>query len=140
MATLTETPEVREKYLRRCIQNRASPYYDLALNNLAYDLIRMNRHAEALPLAEEAVNLRPSNDKYHHTLSEAYKGLGQYDKAMEQILLASTIAPDDPNHMLVQGEILMAQGETKPGYNLIVKALPNLSGNWRDRAMKVLKR
>lgn len=140
MATLTETPEVREPYLRRCLKNRESPLYDVAANNLAYDLIRMNRPAEALTLAEEAVNLRPSNDKYHHTLAEAYKGLGQYDKAMEQILLASTIDPDDPNHTLVQGEILVAQGETKPGYNLIVKALPNLTGEWRERALKALKR
>lgn len=140
MATLTETPEVREKYLRRCIQNTTNPLYHVALNNLAYDLIRMNRPAEALPLAEEALNLRPSNDKYHHTLAEAYKDLGQYDKAMEQILLASTIDPDDPNHTLVQGEILVAQGETKPGYNLIVKALPNLTGEWRERALKALKR
>ncbi len=140
MATLAETPEVREKYLRRCLQNRSSPFYDAVLNNLAYDLTRMKRYAEAVPMADEAVNLRPSSDKYHHTLAEAYKGLGQYDKAMEQILLASTIDPNDPNHKLVQGEILIAQGDNKAGNDLIVKALPNLTGEWRDRALKILKR
>ena len=140
LATLSETPEVREKYLRRCLENQTHPLYGTAVNNLAYDLIRMRRYAEAQTLAEEAVNLLPSDDKRHHTLAEAYKGLGQYDKAMEQILLASTIAPDDANHTLVQGEILMAQGATESGYSLIVKALPNLSGEWRDRALKALKR
>jgi tetratricopeptide (TPR) repeat protein len=140
MATLTEIPEIRETYLRRCLQNKSHPLYGVAVNNLAYDLIQMNRYAEAVPLAEEAVNLQPSNDKYHHTLAEAYKGLGQYDKALEQISLASTIAPDDANHALIHGEILIAKGESKPGYSLIVKALPNLSGEWRDRALKLLKR
>ena len=140
LATLNETPEVREKYLRRCLENRTHPLYGTAVNNLAYDLIRMNRYAEARALAEEAVNLLPSDDKRHHTLAEAYKGLGQYDKAMEQILLASTIAPDDANHTLVRGEILIAQGDTKKGYGLVVKILPSLSGEWRDRALKVLKK
>ncbi len=140
MASLMDTPEARETYLRRCLKNRDNPLYDVALNNLAYDLVRMGRFTEAMTLAQEAVNLKPSNDKYHHTLAEACKGLGQYDKAMEHILLASTIDPDDANHTLVQGEILIAQGQAKNGFDLAVKALPNLSGEWRERALKVLKR
>jgi Tfp pilus assembly protein PilF len=140
LATLNETPQIREKYLRRCLENRTHPLYGTAVNNLAYDLIRMRRYAEARTLAEEAVNLLPSDDKRHHTLAEAYKGLGQYDKAMEQIMLASTIAPDDANHTLVQGEILIAQGDAKKGYGLVVKILPSLSDEWRDRALKILKK
>lgn len=41
--------------------------------------------ANALPLLEQAVSIRPGLDLYHATLAETYAGLGQKDRALKEL-------------------------------------------------------
>ncbi|GIJ45345.1 hypothetical protein Val02_22310 [Virgisporangium aliadipatigenens] len=52
------------------------------LNNYAYALGVAGRWAEALPVIEEALDVRPT-DLYRLTLAETYEGLGRDDEAAE---------------------------------------------------------
>jgi predicted Zn-dependent protease len=68
------------------------PDHVLALNNLAFALIKANK-PEALPLAERAVKLAPRLPQALDTLAMAHAAQGQPDKAIEWQRKAVELAP-----------------------------------------------
>jgi tetratricopeptide (TPR) repeat protein len=65
------------------------------LNNLAYVLSKgLGRHAEALPMAERAVEREPTNPNVLDTLGAVQLELGQLDKAEELFNRARNLTPD----------------------------------------------
>ena len=61
---------------------------------IAYELIRDGRHAEALPYAEKAVQLAPGLFAAHNAYGRALFETGQVDKGIAELEEAVRLAPD----------------------------------------------
>ena len=66
-----------------------------ALNNLAWELVKlpggeMSGYRKALRYSEEACQLEPKNGRLLNTLGVAYYRVGNYEKALETLLVART--------------------------------------------------
>ncbi len=62
-------------------------------NNLAYTLTKhLNRHQDALPLAQAAVAAEPANPNFLDTLGTVYLALGNLNKAEETLLAGRDVA------------------------------------------------
>jgi putative PEP-CTERM system TPR-repeat lipoprotein len=72
---------------------KEDPENVLALNNLASTLTASGKPG-AVPFAEKAVSLAPSNGLFHDTLAFAYAAGGQLDKALATQKRAVELAPD----------------------------------------------
>ena len=140
MSSIMTLPEAREPYLRSAVIRTNAPLYYIVANNLAYTLVEQKRYNDALPYAEQSIEANPSYDKSRHTYAEALLGTDLLEKAEQQAQMSITLAPDDPNHVLLMAEIKLAQGQNKEADRLANKALPKLKGQWRLRAQKLLKK
>src|SRR5438067_6902877 len=68
-------------------------------------------HAKAIELIGRAVVLRPNAAALHANLAEAYRALGQHDRAAGCCRMALRLAPDFPEAHCNLGLALQGQGK-----------------------------
>lgn len=82
-----------------------------ARNGLGELALADGRHEDAARLFEEVLALLPAADRVHYSLAMAYRGLGELERAREQLALRGTVGPrpDDPLlervHERLRGEV-----------------------------------
>ncbi len=87
------------------------PRHLVALNNLAYALIQLDRkYNEAAALALRAIKIDPENPGVLDTYARALIGLDRLDEAEHNARLAVSARPDDPDFRLTLADTLIAQG------------------------------
>ena len=64
-----------------------------AYNNLGTLLLERGRPAEAVPVIERALALRPEVPEIHHTMADAWNRLGRRDEARTEYARALAVAP-----------------------------------------------
>ncbi len=84
-----------------------------AMNNLAYVKIdSMNAAAEAVPYAERAAELAPTNGNILDTLGWAYLRTGEMARAESTLLEASRLEPENPTILAHVGELYQKTGRS----------------------------
>lgn len=78
-------------------------------------LQQANRPAEALPLLERAVALRPDDAAFQHNLGQVYLNRRQYDAAVTALRRATELDADRPEAWLGLGLALLARGAEGDG-------------------------
>ena len=68
-------------------QKAAEQGYKPAYNELAWTYHLMGKYEEALPWAERAISVEPSDPAVIDTIATVYQGLGRYNEAMKQFKL-----------------------------------------------------
>jgi tetratricopeptide (TPR) repeat protein len=63
---------------------------------IAYELIKEGKHAEAKPYAEKAVELSPNLFAAYNALGRVLLETGEVDKAIEYLQAGMKLAPDSP--------------------------------------------
>ena len=91
---LGEEPEAALEAFRR--ELRGSPNHHHAMLQIAYELIKQGKHAEARPHAEKAVELAPNLFAAHNALGRILLELGEGDQAVAALETAMKLAPDSP--------------------------------------------
>jgi tetratricopeptide (TPR) repeat protein len=91
---LAEQPEVALEEFRR--ELRMSPNHHHAMLQIAYELIKEGKAAEALPHAEQATQLAPNLFAAHNALGRALLDAGEVEKAIAAFERAMALAPDSP--------------------------------------------
>lgn len=74
---------------------RVSPSSPLMNDMAAWELVKQNRPADAIPLLREAVRQVPDQALYHNHLGTAYYKTAQLDSAAAQLTEAITLRPGD---------------------------------------------
>ena len=81
-------------YFRQLVERDPSdPRAQLSVGN---SLVRLGRHAEAIPHYRELVRLRPRDVRAHLSLADALFQQGDVDAALAEYRAASALAPDQP--------------------------------------------
>jgi TPR repeat protein len=78
-------------------QKAAKHDYKQTYNEIAWTYHLMGKYEEALPWADKAVALFPSNPNYIDTLATVYQGLGRYNEAMEHFELCLKLYKEKEN-------------------------------------------
>jgi tetratricopeptide (TPR) repeat protein len=91
---LAEQPEAALDEFRR--ELRSSPTHHHAMLQIAYELIKEGKAAEALPQAEKATQLAPNLFAAHNALGRALLEVGDVEKAIAAFERAMALAPDSP--------------------------------------------
>jgi tetratricopeptide (TPR) repeat protein len=91
---LRDTPEAAIQEFRREIE--ISPKHVAARLQIAFGLIKEDRHAEAAPFAEEAVKLAPDLFASHNALGRILIETGQIERGIKELELGAKLAPDSP--------------------------------------------
>jgi len=82
-----------------------------AYNNLGTLLLERGRAAEAVPVIERALALRPDVPEIHHTMADAWSRLGRRDEARAEYARALAVAPGyAPAHNAL-GLLLLDEGK-----------------------------
>jgi uncharacterized protein (TIGR03790 family) len=96
----------------------------IALNNLAFALaVHEKRPADALPYAERAATLAPSNPAILDTLAWVHHLLGHKPQAARAIGAALRLDPDNPEYAWHGAAILASAGELARARTLLTRAL-----------------
>lgn len=91
---MRDTPEDGIEEFRR--ELRISPKSVAARLQIAFEMIKQNRHAEGLPYAEEAVKLAPDLFAAHNALGRILLETGAVERAVKQLEIGAKLAPDSP--------------------------------------------
>jgi len=95
------------------------------MNNLAYTLSKhLERHQEALPLAEQAASAQPNNSNVLDTLGTVQLALGQLDKAEQTLERGREVAMTPQQQLplvLHLTEVALAKGNRAKADTLIVQ-------------------
>lgn len=79
--------------------------------------------AKAVELIGRAVALRPSVPAFHVNLAEAYRGLGEFRRALGSCRIALQLAPDLPEALCSHGLVLHAMGRHDEAIEQLRRAL-----------------
>jgi tetratricopeptide (TPR) repeat protein len=93
LAALSQFDEA-ESELRQ--ELRISPKSDLPYERLASIALKRRRPADALPFAQQAVQLAPDSAEARYLLGRSYLEQGQNQKAVQELETARTLAPGSP--------------------------------------------
>jgi predicted Zn-dependent protease len=75
---------------------RSSPNHYHAMLQIAFEQLKQGQYAEALALAQRAVELAPNLFAARNCLGRALLELGEVDRAVEELEIAARLAPDSP--------------------------------------------
>jgi tetratricopeptide (TPR) repeat protein len=75
---------------------RTSPNHVHAMLQIAYELIKQGKYADARPYAEKAIELSPNLFAAHNALGRVLLELGEVDKAVQYLEAGMKLAPDSP--------------------------------------------
>jgi len=91
---LRDTPEAAIEEFRR--ELRIAPQHVAARLQIAFEMIKQDRHSEGLPYAEEAVKLAPDLFATHNALGRILLETGEVERAVKELETAVSLAPDSP--------------------------------------------
>ncbi len=131
-ATLAET------LYRRALE--LTPENPVALNNLAYFLVRQDKVQEALPLALQATQRGPDVATFLDTLGRAQAAAGDKVNALKTQLKAVELAPRNNDFRLELARRFIASGEMKKAKNELER-LSDLAAQFKhqDEVQKLLR-
>lgn len=90
--------------LRRAVE--CQPDYMEAINNLAIELARLGRHADARVYFDKALALNPDTAALHYNRALSLHHLGQEAAALQGIDTALALSPDNPEMLHDRGRVL----------------------------------
>ena len=106
-------------FIAKC---HAPPQNIVAMNNIAYLLAdRLGRPEDALPFAQQSVQLRPNNHELLDTLGWVFYKLGQYDQAESQFGLSLSIR-ESSSSLVHLAAVLLQKGEFNNASNRLDRA------------------
>ncbi len=91
---LRDTPDAAIEEFRRELQ--VSPKSVAAHLQIAFEMIKQDRHAEGLPHAEEAAKLAPDLFATHNALGRILLETGDIERAVKELETAAKLAPESP--------------------------------------------
>jgi tetratricopeptide (TPR) repeat protein len=91
---LLDEPDQAIQEFRRVL--RMDPAHVPAMLQMALHFIKEGRHAEAVPLAQEAVTVDPDNFAARNALGRALLETGEVERAVEELEIGARLAPDSP--------------------------------------------
>src|SRR5262245_22173940 len=91
----------------------AQPGHAEALHLLGVVALQQCDYARPAELIGRAVGLNPGAAAYHANLAEAYRALGQLDRAADCCRTAVRLQPHAPQAVNNLGLVLLAQGKTE---------------------------
>jgi putative PEP-CTERM system TPR-repeat lipoprotein len=112
---------------------RVQPENPLAMNNVAWLLIKQGKAAGALPLAEKAVALAPGRTQLLDTLALAMAANNQLPQALELQRKTLKLAPQDPQLRLTLARLFIQSG-AKPEARAELEDLAKLGTSFVDHA------
>ncbi len=117
-----------------------TPDNPVALNNLAYFLVRNDKVQEALPMAQEAVRRAPDVATFLDTLGRAHAAAGDKSSALKSQLKAVELAPRNNDFRLELARRFIASGEMKKAKNELER-LSDLAAQFKqqDEVQKLLR-
>ena len=86
-------------------------------------LIREEKYSDAIKLLNELIAEDPDNPRYHYKLGEAYYGLGELEKALQEEQEAIRINPDMSLAYVILGQVYEQQGNTENALLMFSKAV-----------------
>lgn len=133
-----ENPDDAESLLARAIQIDSGNH--AALNYLGYMLADREKELDhALELIEKAVHLDESNGAYQDSLGWVLYRLGRYDDALEPLVRASELLPDEGVVLEHLGDLHWVQERREAAINAWEEALKQ-GVDSPDKVRKKLKR
>jgi tetratricopeptide (TPR) repeat protein len=119
------------------------PDHPDALHLLGLVLLQQGDPRQAVPLLERAIRVRPGEPVFHVNLGEAYRALGQLDRAADCCLAALRLRPDHTDAVNNLGLVRMAQGraaEAAEQFRAAIRTSPNYgpAHNNLGNALRVL--
>ncbi len=117
-----------------------TPENPVALNNLAYFLVRQDKVQEALPMAQQAVQKGPDVATFLDTLARAQAAAGDKPNALKSQLKAVELAPRNNDFRLELARRFIASGEMKKAKNELER-LSDLAAQFKhqDEVQKLLR-
>jgi tetratricopeptide (TPR) repeat protein len=91
---LNEEPDTALEEFRR--ELRTSPNHYHAMLQIAYEQIKRGNYAEALPMAEKAVEVAPKLFAARNALGRALLETGEIERATQELETGVKLAPDSP--------------------------------------------
>jgi cellulose synthase operon protein C len=130
--------ELAERLYRRAVE--LTPDNPVALNNLAYFLVRQARVEEALPMAQRAVQRAPDVASFLDTLARAQAAAGDKAAALKTQLKAVELAPRNNDFRLELARRFIDSGENKKAKNELER-LSDLAAQFKhqDEVQKLLR-
>jgi tetratricopeptide (TPR) repeat protein len=108
---LVENPEAALEEFRR--ELRISPNHNHAMLQIAFELMKQGQHAEALTLAQKAVDLDPSLFAAHQALGRALLETGDVDRAIQELEAGAKLAPSSPELFFSLARAYAKKGRTE---------------------------
>ena len=91
---LSDQPEAALEEFRR--ELRTSPNHHHAMLQMAYELIKQGKYADARPHAEKAADLAPNLFAAHNALGRVLLETGEVERAIQVLETGMKLAPDSP--------------------------------------------
>jgi len=91
---VSEQPEAALEEFRR--ELRSSPNHHQAMLQIAYELMKQGKYAEARPHAEKARELAPNLFAAHYAIGRVFLETGELDQAIQSFEAGVKLAPDSP--------------------------------------------
>ncbi len=85
-------------------------------------LIREGKYSDAIRILEELIAEDPDNPRYHYKLGEAYYGLGELEKALQEEQRAIKINPEMVLAYIILGQVYEQQGNMEEALSTFSKA------------------
>jgi tetratricopeptide (TPR) repeat protein len=90
----TRNPEAALEAFKKELEN--TPTHALARLQIAYQLLTQQKPAEAVPLAQEAVQLNPRMVLGHYIFGRILLEAGETQRAVEELEVARKLSPEEP--------------------------------------------
>jgi predicted Zn-dependent protease len=108
---LVENPEAALEEFRR--ELRVSPNHNHAMLQIAFELMKRGENAEALTLAQKAVDIDPDLFAGHQALGRALFETGDVDKAIQELEIGAKQAPESPEMFFALARAYAKKGRTE---------------------------
>jgi predicted Zn-dependent protease len=108
---LVENPEAALEEFRR--ELRISPNHNHAMLQVAFELMKQGQNAEALTLAQKAVDLDPDLFAGHQALGRALLETGDVDRAIQELEIGARQAPESPEMYFTLARAYAKKGRTE---------------------------
>ena len=87
-----------ERYMRFSVEKE--PNNPVFLRRLAITLIQQKKHADAVPILQRAINVRPKDAEMHHLLGTIYNEQKKYEDAASSFKNAVDLAPNNTQYRI----------------------------------------
>ncbi len=94
-----------------------------ATMRVAQALLFMGRHAESIPMFEEALRLDPDLGAGHHDLAVALAAMGRYEDALREVNRSIEIDPDFSASLMLSGLLAVRRGDYREARIVIERSV-----------------